>query len=230
MVLLILLAQIGACTPDAVEKLAAAAERASAFDLAGALDVARAAGDCDQAAGAIEYLEGLVSAPEAVKQGGTMDSLRDIRSAVNALSRRAEGGERRWEVASLALRAVAAASQYEREEMALYLAEATRIEGLLLAASQAGAPVITAHELAGDLWLQVHRFEDARRAYALAAERVGRTPRVRLGLGRIAVRLSEPALACQEYRWLLEAWGDRAESPPEIVEARTYTATPGCTP
>jgi hypothetical protein len=231
MVLLILLAQIGACTPGAVEKLAAAADRVNAFDLAGALEAARAAGDCDAAAGTVEYLEALVAAPEAVKQGGAVDSLRDVRSAVNALSRRGEGGDRRWEVASLALRAVAAASQYERDEMAVYLAEATRIEGLLLAASQAGAPFITAHELAGDLWLQVHRFEDARRAYALAAGRVGRTPRVRLGLARVATRLGEPALACQEYRWLLEAWGDRAETPPEIAEARAYvSASSGCTP
>ena len=125
----------------------------------------------------------------------------------------------------------AAASQYERDEMALYLAEATRIEALLLAARQPGAPFISAHEMAGDLWLQVHRFEDARRAYALAAERVGRTPRVRLGLARVAVRLQEPALACQEYRWLLDAWGDRTEAPPEITEAREYLSSePGCVP
>jgi hypothetical protein len=229
MVLLILLAQIGACSPEGLQRLVEAQARMNAFDLPGALEAARAAGDCDQAAGTVEYLEGLLTAPEAVKQGGTMDSLRDVRSASNALSRRAEAGERRWEVASMALRAVAAASQYERDEMALYLAEATRIEALLLAAGQPGAPLVSAHELAGDLWLQVHRFEDARRAYALAAERAGRTPRVRLGLARVAIRLQEPALACQEYRWLLEAWGDRAESPPEIVEARTYVSS-GCTP
>ena len=231
MVLLILLAQVTTCSPEAREKLTEAYSRASSFDLPGALDAARAAGDCDAAAGAAEYLEGLLGAAEAVKQGGTVDSLREVRSAANALSRRSEGGERRWEVASLALRAVAAASQYERDEMALYLAEATRIEGLLLAAREPGAPFVTAHELAGDLWLQVHRFDDARRAYTLAAQRVGRTPRVRLGLARTAIRLEEPALACQEYRWLLESWGDRSGSPPEIAEARTYlTATPACTP
>jgi hypothetical protein len=113
--------------------------------------------------------------------------------------------------------------------MGLYLDEATRIEGLLLAASQPGAPLVTAHELAGDLWLQVHRFQDARRAYTRAAEHVGRTARVRLGLARVATRLNEPTLACQEYRWLLDMWGDRAESPPEITEARGYVAsTPEC--
>ena len=231
MLLLILLGQIGACTPQSLQVLATAAARAQAFDLPGALAAARAAGDCGEAAGTVEYLEGLLGAAEAVKQGGTVDSLRDVRSAVNALSRRAETGERRWEVASFALRAVAAAAQYERDEMAIYLAEATRIEALLFAALQPGAPLITAHELAGDLWLQVHRFEDARVAYALAAERVGRTARVLLGLARVAHRLQEPARACQEYRWLLEAWGDRAETPPEIGEARSYvSSTAECGP
>ena len=133
MVLLILLAQLGACSPQNLERLTQADARANAFDLAGALEAARAAGDCDQAAGAVEYLEGLVAAPEAVKQGGAVDSLRDVRSAVNALSRRAEGGARRWEVASLVLRAVAAASQYERDEMALY-----RQHGLV---DEAGRPL-----------------------------------------------------------------------------------------
>jgi hypothetical protein len=229
MPVLILLAQLAACSPAALDRVAQAAAHVDAFDLQGALEQARAAGDCSEAAGAVEYLEGLIGAREAVKQGGTMESLRDVRSAVNALSRRADAGERRWEVASIVLRAVAAASQYERDEMALYLAEATRIEGLLLTALQPSAPFITAHEIAGDLWLQVHRCQDARRAYTVAAERVGRTPRVRVGLARVAVRLEEPALACQEYRWLLEWWGDRTAEPPEIAEARTYVATvPRC--
>jgi hypothetical protein len=229
MVMLILLGQLGTCSPEALARVAAATVRAEGFDLSGALALLRVA-DCEEADGAAEYLEGLLGAPAAVQHGGTVESLRDVRSAVNALSRRAEGGQRRWEAASFALRAVAAASQYERDEMALYLAEATRIEGLLLAASQPGVPLVTAHELAGDLWFQVHRYEEARRAYGRAAERVGRTLRVRLGLARVAARLQEPTLACQEFRWLLEAWGSRSDEPPEITEARTYIATtPGCT-
>lgn len=230
MTALVLAAQLAVCSPEALAALNAAAVRAEAFDLAGALELARSAAGCDEADGTVEYLEGLLGAREAVKAGGTMDSLREVRSAVNALSRRAEGGNRRWEAASLAMRAVAAASQYERDEMGIYLAEATRVEALLLSANMPGAPLITAHELAGDLWLQVDRFDDARAAYRTAAERVGRTPRVRLGLARAAARLREPARACEEYRWLDQWWGDRADAPPEIVGARAYLASDNCAP
>jgi hypothetical protein len=230
-VALLTAAQAAAVPEGACEAaLGGAAAQGDAFDLAGALDAARAAGACDAAAGTVEYLEGLLGAREAVKQGGTIDSLRDVRSAANALSRRAEAGNRRWEAASLAMRAVAAASQDERGEMSIYLAEAIRIEGLLLTAGEPAAPIISVHELAGDLWLQVDRFADARAAYERAAERVGRTPRVRLGLARAAKRLDEAAVACEQYRGLLEWWGARTASPPEIQEAREYVESQGCTP
>jgi hypothetical protein len=217
MMLLVLL--LAACDPAALK---AAALRADALDLPGALALARTAGDCDEAAGGVELLEGLIGARAAVSTGGTTDSLRDVRSAANALSRRAEGGERRWEVASMAMRAVAAASQYERGEMAIYLAEATRIEVLLRAANMPTLPFISAHELAGDLWMQVHRFDDARTSYQRAEEVVGRTGRVRLGLARAAARLVDRQSACREYRSFLEWWGTRSETPPEVMEARTF--------
>jgi hypothetical protein len=228
MTALFLIAQLTACPPEAASALGAAAARAETFDLAGALDLARKAAGCDEADGTVEFLEGLLGARAAVKAGGTMDSLREVRSAANALSRRAEGGNRRWEAASLAMRAVAAASQYERDEMALYLAEAIRVEALLISAKLPGAPLVSAHELAGDLWLQVDRFDDARAAYMLAAERVGRTPRVRLGLARVAARLRERERACEEYRWLDQWWGNRLDPPPEIVGARAYLASENC--
>lgn len=207
--------------------LARAAARGAWFDLPGAHELARAAGDCDEAAGTIEYLDGLLGAPEAMEQGGTIDSLREVRSAANALSRRAEGGNRHWEAASLALRAVVAASQQERAEMAIYLAEAARVEELLHAAGLPGAPVVTAHELAGDLWLQVHQYADARAAYLRAAAVVGSTPRVRLGLARSADRLKDAASACAEYQALLRDWsaGARDRTPREIADAERRAPT-----
>jgi hypothetical protein len=62
--------------------------------------------------------------------------------------------------------------------------------------------MITAHEAAGDLWLQVYRYDDARRAYMKAAERIGVTPRITLGLARLAVRIEAVATACKQYQSL----------------------------
>jgi len=227
-VLLILL--LTACGLDAMAIVSRAAARADAFDLPGALETVRTASDCDEAAGAVEYLEGLLGAAEAVTRGGTVDSLRDVRSAVNALSKRAEGGDRRWEAASLAMRAVAAASQYERGEMTIYLAEAARIEALLVAAGLPGAPFVSVHELAGDLWMQLHAYGEARAAYVRAADVVGRKGRVRLGLARAASRLEDKTRACVEYRGLIEWWEARPRPgmPLEIAEARGHAASLAC--
>jgi len=216
-----------ACDPAALARASASAE---ALDLHGALAALRTAGNCDEAAGTIEYVEGLLGATEAFEKGGTIESLRDVRSAANALSRRAEGGARKWEAASLALRAVIAGSQQERGEMGIYLAEATRIEALLLAGGLAGAPLVTAHELAGDLWLQVHQFADARAAYERAATMLGYTPRILLGLGRAAEHLDDKAAACAAYRSLAEWWDARSveRMPAEITRARERAASLGC--
>ena len=55
-----------------------------------------------------------------------------------------------------------------------------------------------------------------------AAEVVGRTGRVRLGLARAAARLVDRQSACREYRSFLEWWGERSEIPAEVMEARTF--------
>jgi hypothetical protein len=209
--------------------LASAAKRAEAFDLRGAVEILRAAGTCEDAGGGVEYLEGLLAMNDAFDGGGTEASLRDVRSAANALSRRAEGGDRRWEAASMAMRAIPAASQQERAEMTIYLAEAMRVEGLLLTAKLPPVPYVTVHELGGDLWMKLHQFADARAAYLRAGSVVGYTPRVRLGLARTAERLGDAAGACGEYRTLL-AWWDREPrnmTPPEVADARTQ-ATAVC--
>ena len=80
------------------------------------------------------------------------------------------------------------------------------------------APIITAQEAAGDLWLQVHRFEDARRAYLSAAEQVGATRRVTLGLARTAFRLGDLPASCAQYRALVTGWPQKAGEPPELME------------
>jgi hypothetical protein len=68
----------------------------------------------------------------------------------------------------------------------------------------------------------VHRFDTARAAYETAASVVGRTPRVSLGLARLAVRAADVAAACAAYRVVDAAASAREQARAEFEEARAY--------
>ena len=120
------------------------------------------------------------------------------------------------------------AAQSEREEMGLFLDHALNLEREARAAGRSGAPIVSASEVAGDLWLQVHRFEDARRAYVAASAQVGSTRRITLGLARTAFRLGELPAACEHYRILVSGWPKSGGEPPELGEARTFLRRAEC--
>jgi hypothetical protein len=122
------------------------------------------------------------------------------------------------------LQAASAAAQSEIDEMRLYLESAVHMESLQRAAGQPGAPLVSAAETAGELWLQLHRYDDARRAFAEARAQMGGTARVLAGVGRAAQRLRDTDIACAAFRELLEAWGARPARPSEIAEAQAYVA------
>ncbi len=218
------------CPAEAVAHARAAAARADALDLAGAADAyLTAAGlGCASADIAARYLRALIAAREAYREGGSTESLAPVREAVELLDARGAQLPGPTQIVRAVLLAAAAAAQSEREEMALFIEHAISLEALQLAAGQPGAPGVTAHEIAGDLWLQVHRYDDARRAYTRAAERLGTRPRMTLGLARVAVRLKDTDAACAEYRMLAAWWGSRTGDTPEILETRTYLAQPEC--
>lgn len=143
------------------------------------------------------YVRGLVEARDATALGGSPESLRPLHATIAAL----EGQNprtRQIDISVYVLQAAAAAAQSEREEMALYLAQALQMESLQLAARQPAAPVVTAHEVAGDLWLRVYRYEDARQAYLRALSQVGPTGRAQLGLARAEARLKSGPAACPD--------------------------------
>jgi hypothetical protein len=223
LVALTLLLQDAPCVA-AAETMAAATARATAFDLRAAPDLfaAGAALDCPDADVAAHYLRGLIAARDAYARGGSPESLAPVRDAIAALDALDQGLPGQAEIARFVLMAASAAAQSERDEMALLLDHALRLESIQFAAKEPGAPALTAHEVAGDLWLQVHRYEQARAAYSLAAERAGRTRAVNLGLARSAARLEDVAAACQDYRALLDGWTATDAEPPEIQEARTF--------
>ncbi len=163
-----------------------------AFGIADALArvQAAAAEGCEDAAVAELYLAGLIAAEEAWRLGGTDASLAPVRAAAASLAARAVG-QIRAEVARLVLLAAAAAAQSEHHEMAVLLAQATHVEQRLQATGQPGAPYVSAFESAGDLWMRVHRYAEAERAYATAAGQIGSTPRIAAGAARAARRLRE---------------------------------------
>ena len=221
--LLIALAQ-APCPADAMTLVLEASIRAEEFDLPGAADRMQmaASGGCATARIPALYLRGLVDAREAFRQGAPPESLTPVREAIASLEAIAGGRPGSAQIARLLLQAAAAGAQSERDEMSLYLDAAVQMDTLQRAAGQPGAPVVSSLEVAGDLWLQLFRYADARRYYVQAAGPGPPTVRVRAGLARTAVRLGESATACAEYRALLDRWGTREADPPEIADARAY--------
>jgi tetratricopeptide (TPR) repeat protein len=222
------LAQNDACNERALMALGDAAARVQEFDVAGA--IARLQGVavmCGQAGLASWYLTGLVAAREAYRDGGSEESLAPVKKAIAALDAYGANVPGSAQIARLVLLGAASAAQSERDEMAIFLDEALRLESIQVAAQQPGAPVLTAHQAAGDLWLQVHRFEEARRAYEEASELFGSRPRTMIGLARTAARLNDPS-ACIHYARLVEWWGTISSEPAEIGEARAYLSGSTC--
>jgi len=227
--LVLVLAQGAQCSPEATALMKAASERAAVFDLAGALQRMQAAvkSGCTEAMLPVLYLRGWIAARDAYRVGGSPESLRPVLQSIATLQD-TMGKSGPPQIAALVLQAAAAAAQSERDELALMIDYAVQLEDRDLAAKRPGLPMITAHEAAGDLWLQVYRYDEARRAYTTAAERVGVTPRITLGLARLAVRIDALATACKQYQSLVTSWKGAAPEPPELSEARTFLTTPAC--
>jgi hypothetical protein len=197
---------------------------AAEFDLAGAASVLASAGQIGDlfAQLAAVYVRGLIDAHEASRQGGSPESLTPVRQAIAWLELVANGRPGPAEIARLMLQAAAAAAQSERDEMRLYLDTAIRMERVQRAAGMPGAPILAAAETAGDLWLQVHRYDEARRTYDDAAQQIGSSPRILYGRARAARGLNDVPMACEAFRRLLDAWGGRTAVPVEIADARAY--------
>ncbi len=213
---------------DTTTLITEATVHATEFDLEGALSLLEAAAGRGDAFArlAVLYVRGLIGAREAFRDGGDPSALAPVHASLTTLGEISGGRPGAAEIARLVLQAASAAAQSERDEMRLYIDSAIQMESLQLAAMQGGAPIVSASELAGDFWLQVSRYDEARRAYTEAAERVGFTLRILSGLARSARRLNDMPAACTAYRRLADVWGARPGLPVEIAEARAYLG--GC--
>ena len=221
-VLLVLL-QAAGCTGEAGRLYAEGVRAAATLDDLAAVRLFEAAAEdgCARARVTAIYLGAVVTARSAYREGGSEESLRPVRRAQAELDALASGGEGLAAIAQLLVMAAAAAAQSERPEMDLLLAQAQRLERARLEGGLSAMPGMSAHELAGDLWLQVHRFETARLAYRQALELVGPTPRALLGLARTAVRLDDIPAACDGYGRLLRQSAPGGDSA-DVLEARDF--------
>jgi hypothetical protein len=109
--------------------------------------------------------------------------------------------------------------------MRLYLESAVQMETLQTAGGEAAAPVVSAAEMTGALWLQVHRYEEARASYLRVESRS--SPSLLLGLARAEAGLGRTSEACSHYRALVSHWGAGPDRE-EIAEGRRYVARPEC--
>jgi hypothetical protein len=179
---------------------------------------------------ALIYLRGLMAARAAYAKGGDAASLAPVQSAIAAVGERAELGAVA-ETVGFVLRAAMAAAQSERGELSVMLAQALQVERSLGARGQPGAPLLSAHEMAGELWLQVHRYEEAVAAYRVARAYAGDSPRLTVGLARALARQKETRAACEEYaRLAKDAPALRPRLQGELDEAAQFLRQPVCRP
>ncbi|HQZ41009.1 MAG TPA: hypothetical protein PLH72_18440 [Vicinamibacterales bacterium] len=149
-------------------------------------------------------LEGWVEARRLALVGGAPDALGGIPGLLGQLDAAAGQGPatsldvQAAQYASSVVRAAVAAAQDERDEMQLYLVHAHGLAMSLAAGGVHHVWPLPFDDVAGELWLEVDRFVEARGAFAQAAAAGG--ARSMLGLARTLGRLGEQGAACAAYR------------------------------
>lgn len=140
-------------------------------------------------------MDGWVAARELAPKGGALELLGPVNLRLRALDG-LPGIAARY--ADVAIRAAVSAAQDEREEMEVFLAHARDLSDTM---ALAGAPAqwpLPIDEMAGELWLEVDRYTEARDAY-LRATRVKPTANAWVGLARASDRLGDLIAACAAY-------------------------------
>lgn len=143
--------------------------------------------------------------------GGDPGHREAIRRILDALGPLASGPlAMEAEYADVAVRALVAAAQDERPEMELLLTHARDLAERLAARGRRAIWPRPFNLLAGELWLEVDRYEDARAAFERAV-RDAPSPLALIGLGRALERLDRRPEACQAFRQVRGARHDLAK-------------------
>jgi tetratricopeptide (TPR) repeat protein len=121
------------------------------------------------------------------------------------------------EYARVAIRAAIAAAQDERPEMALLLDQARDLSERLAFRKRRAMLPRPFNLLAGELWFEVDRYEEARAAFDRAAQ-FDRSPAALAGLGRTLDAMGRQAEACAAYQQVHDA------APALADEAKAFLA------
>jgi tetratricopeptide (TPR) repeat protein len=152
-------------------------------------------------------LTGWDEARQLAAVGGDRARLAPVLAKIDALEP-LKGGPLRIEVeyAQVAIRAAMAASQDERPELELLL---THGRDLAERVARRGGRMIWPRPinlLAGELWLEVDRYDEAHQAF-LRAVSVDPTPRALVGLSEALLKLERRAEACETLTRVKNASG-----------------------
>jgi tetratricopeptide (TPR) repeat protein len=192
---------------DAVERDAVARGIRGPIDRCGAVKLSRAA------------LVGWVEARKLAPAGGDKQLLGPAMRAIEELEALKTGPLAiDAEYAQVAIRAAIAAAQDERPELELLLTHARDLTERLAARGRRATWPRPYNLLAGELWLEVDRYDEARSAFERAV-RAEESAIALVGLGRTLARLNRHDEACQAFRRVRNA------APSLMDETRSFLAT-----
>jgi len=140
-------------------------------------------------------MEGWIAARALAPKGGALELLGPVNLRLRALDG-LPGTPARY--AEVAIRAAVSAAQEERDEMEVFLVHARDLSDTM---ALIGAPAqwpLPIDEMAGELWLEVDRYKEARDAYQRAVK-VKPTANAYVGLARANDRLGDLVAACAAY-------------------------------
>jgi tetratricopeptide (TPR) repeat protein len=191
------------CSPAHIAVAEQAEQRLLRGDDDGAsreLSAAAAADECRLLRLALMALDGWSEARALAPAGGAAELLGPAQRRLDDLQAFRQSDEAlEAEYAETAIRAAIAAAQDERPEMELLLTHARDLSERLQLRGRRAVWPRPLNLLAGELWFEVDRFEDARAAYERAAS-VEPPAAALVGLARAQARLGQHAAACATYK------------------------------
>jgi hypothetical protein len=118
--------------------------------------------------------------------------------------------------------AVAAQAGGNPKKAIAMMNDALTIEDSVYALSQPPYPPIPAHELYGDMLMEMNRPAEAEKQFAAALERTPERPKAIYGLAQSAQELGDKQTAAREYARFLRVWKNADQSRPEIAAAKRF--------